>query len=95
MANQLIEGMKSGNGLSHIGAIYRINAICFSFLTKKTEQNVVSHIAALKEDETMLDGYSVSDYAKAALSLMGVEQYQGNNARIIDLINSGFSFLVE
>ncbi|MCD8354451.1 MAG: hypothetical protein LUC47_09105 [Clostridiales bacterium] len=79
-------------GLTHKGALIRINgiinAVCYSFKTPET----VSLIKNLKNDNITFDTYSVSDFAIAALDIMGVEKYNGNRKQIVDLIGSRFDF---
>ena len=99
MANSLVERMRTGEkqaiieGLSHQGAIYRMNAISFSSICKIKDVEVEMRIKDLKDDDVMLDGYSVSDFAHAALELMEVETYTGNKPSVKDLIKSKFDFL--
>lgn len=99
MANSLIERMQRGEkqaiieGLLHKGAIYRMNAISFSSICKLKDAEVETRIKDLKDDNIVLDGYSVSDFAHAALELMAVEIYTGNKPAVKELINSKFDFL--
>ena len=99
MANSLIEKMRKGekqaiiDGLSRSGAIYRMNAISFSSIHKIKDAEVEKRIKALKEDDIILDGYSVSDFALAALDLMKVEKYTGDKRSVLNLIASKFEFL--
>lgn len=99
MANIWIEGMRRGDGkilldaLPHQGSIYRMNAIAFSCICKADNAQIAEKIRKLKGDNAILDGYSVSDFAKAALDIMQIEKYSGDNVRIRNLIESGFVFL--
>lgn len=99
MANSLIEKMKKGekqaiiDGLSHSGAIYRMNAISFSSIFNVRDDEVKERIKSLKDDDITLDGYSVSDFAMAALDLMKIEKYTGGKASVKNLIDSKFDFL--
>ena len=99
MANSLIDRMRKGekkailDGLSHSGAIYRMNAISFFAISRIQDAEIESKIMELKNDDTVLDGYSVSDFASAALDLLGIETYTGNKALVKDLIESKFEFL--
>lgn len=99
MANRLIDKMKTGDktavvaGLSHPGAIYRMNAISFSVLFHISDAEIIQKITELKNDQVALDGYSVSDFAFAALDVMGFESYVGNKASVKNLIKSKFEFL--
>lgn len=82
------------DALSHQGAIYRMNAIAFSCICKADDAVIVEKIRKLKEDNVYIDGYSVSDFAKAALDIMQIEKYSGDNVRIRKLIESEFDFLI-
>lgn len=99
MANSLIDKMREGkkqaiiDGLSHSGAIYRMNAISFSSICKIRDTEVEKMIKDLKNDNIILDGYSVSDFAFAALDLMKVEKYTGDKPSVKKLIKSKFEFL--
>ncbi|MGN1347716.1 MAG: hypothetical protein ACI4VI_02110 [Acutalibacteraceae bacterium] len=98
VSNYLVNLMQNNDkqaiieGLSHKGAIYRINGIIYSVLFSHTENETVSIIQNLKTDTTLFDGYSVSDFAIAALDLLSVEKYKGNEETILKLINSKFEF---
>lgn len=99
MASSLVAKMRVGEkeaiigGLSHAGAIYRMNAIAFSSIHKIKDIEVQKMIKRLKDDETFLDGYSVSQFAVAALDIMNIEKYTGDNSNIKNLIASKFEFL--
>lgn len=100
MANHLIDRMKKGDkkaivdALSHSGAIYRMNAISFCAIWKIKDPEVENRIKELKQDDVTLDGYRVSDFAAAALDLMGIETYTGNRIFTKNLIDSKFEFLL-
>ena len=99
MANELIAKMKKGDknaiisGLSHNGAIYRMNAISFSALHNIQDADVKKKITELTDDDISLDTYSVSDFAYAALDVMGIALYKGNSDSVKRLIESKFEFL--
>lgn len=99
MANQLISEMQNGDvksilqGLDHQGAIYRMNAIGFAALNKIAIFDVLQKIQLLKNDDVQFDGYTVSDFAIAALDILKVEKYAGAENQIKALIESGFDFL--
>ena len=99
MGNQIIMAMQNGDkkaimsGLNCQGAIYRMNAIAFAVLNKMTSNDIVQKIIYLKEDTVSFDGYTVSDFAVAALDVLEIEKYPGSDSRIISLIDSKFKFL--
>lgn len=99
MANSLISRMRNGEkaaimeGLSHSGAIYRMNAISFLSIFGVKDTDTTNKLKELKKDRVMLDGYSVADFAMAALDLMKIERYSGNDEPVKNLIQSKFEFL--
>ena len=99
MANKLIDDMRKGDrraildGLFHPGAIYRMNAIGFSVVTGIRSVEIEQRIKELREDGAVLDGFSVSDFAIAALHLIGAEKYAGSKPRVKKLIACRFEFL--
>ena len=98
--NELIEKMRSGNkaatieGLFHGGAIFRMDAIGYSAIFHYDDTEIIARIRHLKDDLVTLDGYSVSDFAHAALDIMGVEPYCGDKITIKNLIELKFDFLM-
>lgn len=99
MANNIIVEMQNGNkdaiinGLSHPGAIYRMNAIAYATLFKLEDTDVIIKLKDLRNDNKGLDGYSVASFSKAALDLLGVEAYEENDTSVKDLIKSKFQFM--
>ena len=99
MANELISRMISGEreaimrGLSHPGAIYRMNAIGQVYLNNMRDAEIIDKLMELKSDNIMLDGYTVGDFAVAALHNYGIEKYEGDKRTLKELIESKFGFL--
>lgn len=99
MANELISRMISGEreailkGLSHPGAIYRMNAIGQVYLNNMRDAEIIEKLKVLKADDVMLDGYTVGDFAVAALHNFGIEKYEGDKRTLKELIDSKFGFL--
>ena len=99
MANELISRMISGEreaimrGLSHPGAIYRLNAIGQVYLNNMRDAEIIDKLMELKSDDIMLDGYTVGDFAVAALHNYGIEKYEGDKRTLKELIESKFGFL--
>ncbi len=96
--NALIERMEKGQlaailaGLRHKGALVRINGILNSVRHSVESDEDIDLIRQLKSDITSFDLYAVSDFAIAALDLMGVEKYNGDKKQILNLIKSKFDF---
>ena len=99
MANELISRMISGEreaimrGLSHPGAIYRMNAIGQVYLNNMRDAEIIDKLMELKSDDIMLDGYTAGDFAVAALHNYGIEKYEGDKRTLKELIESKFGFL--
>ena len=99
MANELISRMISGEreaimrGLFHPGAIYRMNAIGQVYLNNMRDAEIIDKLMELKSDDIMLDGYTVGDFAVAALHNYGIEKYEGDKRTLKELIESKFGFL--
>lgn len=82
-------------GLTHRGGLIRINGIMNAVHYSLKTPEAVSLIKDLKNDTVTFDTYSVSDFAIAALDVLGVEKYNGNKQQILDLIGSKFAFMNE
>lgn len=79
-------------GLRHSGALIRINGIVFACVHKYADTNIVAQLIRLTKDNDTVMGYSVSQFAIAALDVLDIEKYDGKDEQIIDLINSNFVF---
>lgn len=99
MANELIFKMQNGDRsvifdcLSHSGAIFRMNAAGNAAIHGMNDSETISRLVDLESDETFLDGFTVGDFATAALVVLGCEKYYGSSERIKLLIESRFDFL--
>lgn len=86
----IIDGFISSSTFDNVNAI--IQATLHNIRTKPVE----TQLQRLRFDDTCLfgtnAGYRVSHFAEAAIHLLGFSQYKGNEKRVIDLIESGFSF---
>lgn len=98
MENKIIELCQKGNvdaineALNHKGALYRINGIVGCVLHSIKTDEVISVIKELLSDDVTVSGYMVSDFALAALDLLNVSKYAGNNDRVKALIKCKFQF---
>lgn len=99
MSKITIERMRNGDreaimkSLSCQGAIYRMDAIAFASLNNIKDAEIVKRLKELKKDDVFLDGYTVGDFAVAALDNLGIEKYIGDDVRMKNLIESKFAFL--
>lgn len=95
----LISNMEAGDeksiyhGLMRTGTAYRINAIIQTVKHKISNDDIISKIKELKNDNCRVIGiYKMSDFAISALVLLGIEKYHGNDEIILKLIDSNFDF---
>ena len=94
----MLEKIKTGDenaileGVTHKGAIYRINALIYAVRNAVDSEKVKEKIYDLQNDKVSVDGYKVSDFALAALDLLGIEKYTGINEQIKALIESRLIF---
>ena len=92
----LIDKMASGQkeaiqqGLYHIGAFQRANALAFAARYNMKDHAIVSRARSLENDDICLFGYNagfmVSDFAKAYLHLVGEKEYSGSREEVETLI---------
>ncbi len=98
--HELLNKCKEGNkeainrALSAAGAIYRINGIFNAVIHKVTADDTVSIIKSLKTDDIEVSGYSVGQIALAALDVLNIEHYSGDDKKVHALIASKFAFLI-
>ena len=55
-------------------------------------QQIIDSLKALKSDNSRIAGYKISDFCMAALDIMNIEKYNGNDDAVIKLIESRFEF---
>ena len=78
----IIEGMMSDAG------IYRAQAIVGAVNNKVIDSVIEEQLYKLKNDDLVVIGYSISDFAVAALDKFGIEKYIGNDPGILLLIEN-------
>jgi len=98
-SQQFIDDIHKGSeklvaeALEHNGALYRVNGITSAVNHKIISPIIVEKIIKLKDDNVVtICGAYVSEYAIAALDILGIEKYTGNEFRILRLIEAGFNF---
>lgn len=95
---ELFDKIQSGDkdaiikGLVHPGAIYKVNAAINAVRYDVKELSMKIHLDRMKEDDRVVNGYRTSDFAYAALELLGMEHYFNNEPRVKMLIQSKFDF---
>lgn len=79
--------------LSHEHFIVRTKAICEAVSRNLNDSATIEAIRALKSDSTRFwNQYLIQDFAFAALDILGVETWQGQNERIDALVESQLHF---
>ncbi len=72
--------------LGNAGAAFRLNGIMECIDNGKASEEEVDIIRKMKNDSVILAGRPLSVYAYAALDLLGVEEYSGNDMDVKDFI---------
>lgn len=96
---KMIDEMRSGNVSAILECLnrevlFKIDAIICSVQHNIVEENVVNKISSMKNDDEYLRSvaFTVGEFSSAALHLLGIEEYTGENKSIIRLIESKFDF---
>lgn len=102
MAKPDLEKVYAGDKNSIISAMlceasfYRMNGIVEAVKHGFKEPAIVRQIQNLTTDNTgtltLTGGYTVSDFALAALHVLGIEAYGGNKENVRAIIDSKFGF---
>ena len=75
-------------GLTSKSAYIRLNALQWAAYYNVADPAVIAKIKDLKTDNDSDMGYMVSDFAIAALVVLGAEKYRGKDKDLINLINN-------
>lgn len=75
-------------GLASKSPVFRFQAICGAVNHRVYLPEVLDRIIALTNDDERVMGYSVSMLAQAALARAGVMEYEGNDDRVLTLIQT-------
>lgn len=81
------------DNLNKDGTFYKFNGIVQCVKSNMLTDEVVARLRELKTDNSQIAGHSISDFSIAALDVMGIEKYYGDDSDIICLINSKFTFV--
>lgn len=97
--NEIIRKMQLGDvsalkrGFDAKGAIYHINAIAWTTKNNIKNAGLISSIKKLTNDNTLISGYTVGQFALASLDILNIQKYQGDDVSVKNLIESNFDFL--
>ncbi|HAJ66332.1 MAG TPA: hypothetical protein DCM61_07160 [Clostridiales bacterium] len=75
------------NNLKSKGAIYRCNGIVFAASENMTDEETIQLLRSLKSNSVWMLGRQVGWYAIAALDMLGVEKYTGNDPDIAQFVS--------
>ena len=81
-----------GLALDHAGALFRINGIIGVVTHHINSKIIIEKLKTLEADTNEVSGYLVSEFATAALDVLGAKKYNGDNEKISRLIASKFNF---
>lgn len=74
------------------GSFNKFNGIIECVKSNLKTDEIVERLKELKKDTTTIAGHPISYFSMAALDIMNIEKYEGNNADIQELIKSKLSF---
>ncbi len=80
------EEIKILDDLTHDGAAFRARGITECIKMRANTPNIIAALKKLKNDKVVLLGSTLSDFAVAALDIIGGEKYHGNDSNILSLI---------
>ena len=82
-----MERKKVISRLKHSGAIYRCQGIICAARQNMADEETVKLLRGLKNDPVRILGRQVGWYAIAALEMLGVEKYTGDEPLVIEFID--------
>ena len=91
---KMVDGDKNAiiDGFISSSCVLRVNAIIQAVLHKMKDKTTEVQLHRLKKDDTYIFdsnvGYRVSDFAYAALHLLGFARYEGTDKTVVALIDS-------
>ncbi|MBQ4424573.1 MAG: hypothetical protein II882_02415 [Lachnospiraceae bacterium] len=74
------------NKLTDAGAVFRCQGILECLEKSMNAPDVAEAMKLLKNDGVVIMGRKISSYAQAALDILGIERYNGNDPEVIELI---------
>ena len=80
------------NNLNKDGSFYKFNGIVSCVQTGKTTTEIVEKLKKLKNDSSRIAGHTIAEFSMAALDILEIEKYNGDDDSIKELIKSRFNF---
>ncbi len=74
------------NKLTDEGAVFRCQGILECLKKGVNTPDAAEAMKRLKNDGVVIMGRRISSYAQAALDILGIEKYKGNDEEVIELI---------
>lgn len=84
--NSIVENLNKN------GSFFKFNGIVECVRAKLITEETIFRLKQLKSDKSQIAGHTIADFSVAALDILGVENYTGNDAAIADLIKSKLNF---
>lgn len=73
----------------------RIQGIILVVKAGRKEKPIVRLLEQLTQDESVVMGYAVKEFATAAMNKLGIKKYDGKNQKIIRISNDGFDLFLK
>ena len=74
------------------GAYHKFIGIVECVRSQTKDETVIAELKKMKSDNAQIAGHSISDFSLAALDVLNVEKYTGNNENVLRIIQSRFDF---
>lgn len=74
------------------GSFDKFNGIIECVKSNLKTAEIIERLKELKNDTTTIAGHPIADFSMAALDILGIEKYDGDDNSIKQLIESKFDF---
>ena len=80
------------DGITSSSPIEFLNAMIFGTRLGIVNAKFIESVKNAENNETVMMGVQISEFAKASLDILGIKEYRGDEKRIKDMIESKFEF---
>lgn len=80
------------DGITSSSPIEFLNAMIFGTRLGIDNAKFIESVKNAENNETVMMGVRISEFAKASLDILGIKEYRGDEKRIKDMIESKFEF---
>ena len=80
------------DGITSSSPIEFLNAMIFGTRLGIDNAKFIESVKNAENNETVMMGVQISEFAKASLDILGIKEYRGDEKRIKDMIESKFEF---